>query len=480
MSDKWLERSTDVSVLLLNGEEDALYQSAFKTFDRTLGVRPLRAREEYWYEQIKRNFIYASAELFVNPPVSTEGARIPNPRPCHAVTSVGKEIVYLSNEESLGSSDHDLRPWDDVFAGVLRDLRIDPEEKKIKKAPTKKKVTVAGGATGKKGGATHATLELISKKGTLCFRQSNLEDYVIASNSLKGLRDVGEKPQSSAIAVARSSGSAGPRGLDSGTTPSSIHEEEETEAEVEAEKLIRKRPRTETSAPTPYEEDCAKRAYRKKKGSLRSLYRFSPGKCWHFFLISFCLSNFQSSFTFPKAAVKKPEVEVRGPEAKKTKFTIIPPKTGNVEGLAGETEKPADKVVEKVGEKVVEKTIEIISEKVQGSELVKTTGLDQHVITRKEPQIRTENLAAQHDALAQTENVQTATGGSAGDVQAQVILKDVSATGRDVGGSGVTTKKGDTGKKPRQPSLIRAEDTLGDIYSKTYTEDHANEAHVPV
>ncbi|KAJ0513424.1 hypothetical protein HanRHA438_Chr10g0447021 [Helianthus annuus] len=109
MSDKWSERSKEVPVLLLNGEEQALYQSAFKTFAETMGMRPLRDGEEFWYKQIKPRFIYTPVELFVNPLVTTEGAHIPNPKPCRAVTSSGEEIVYLSSEESVASSDHNLR-----------------------------------------------------------------------------------------------------------------------------------------------------------------------------------------------------------------------------------------------------------------------------------------------------------------------------------------------------------------------------------
>ncbi|KAM0047094.1 hypothetical protein Hdeb2414_s0009g00324451 [Helianthus debilis subsp. tardiflorus] len=106
MSDKWPEGSKEVPVLLLDGEAQALYQSAFKTFAGTMGVRPLRDGEEYRYEQIKPRFIYAPAELFVNPPVETEGVHIPNPRPCRAVTSAGEEIVYLSSEKSVASEEN--------------------------------------------------------------------------------------------------------------------------------------------------------------------------------------------------------------------------------------------------------------------------------------------------------------------------------------------------------------------------------------
>ncbi|MFS7977672.1 hypothetical protein Hanom_Chr10g00906781 [Helianthus anomalus] len=228
MSDKWPERSKEVP--------QALYQSAFKTFAGTMGVRPLRDGEEFWHKQIKPRFIYIPAELFVNPPVATEGTHILNPRPCRVVTSAGEEIVYLSSEEFVASSDHDLRSWDVVFAGVLRDLGIDHEEKKTKKAPTKKtvvkkKVSVDAGATSKKTGGGRATTE-IPKKGLLA---------------------IAEKPQSNAVAASKSVGSAGSRGPDSGATPSSVYEEEEeAEEEVEGEKLVaRKRSREEAAATTP-------------------------------------------------------------------------------------------------------------------------------------------------------------------------------------------------------------------------------------
>ncbi|KAF5801724.1 hypothetical protein HanRHA438_Chr06g0260641 [Helianthus annuus] len=219
--------------------------------------------------------MFAPAELFANPPVATEGAHIPNPRPLRGVTSAGKEIIYISSEESVASSNHELSSWDDVFAGVLRDLRIDHEEKRPKKTAAKKKVTVTGGAS-KKVGATRATSDAASKNGTLHFRQSNLEDFVVATDTL-GLHNIGDKPQSSAVAVARSTGSARLKGPDFGATPSFIHEEAETE-KPEAEKLIRKRSRAETATTTCLAKKIATGKPIEKKGSLRSLYTdVSPG-----------------------------------------------------------------------------------------------------------------------------------------------------------------------------------------------------------
>ncbi|KAM0009027.1 hypothetical protein Hdeb2414_s0006g00220561 [Helianthus debilis subsp. tardiflorus] len=122
MNDKWPENNEIVPVLLLNGEEVALYQSAFPAFAGTMGVRPLRGGEVYWFEQIRPNFMYARAELFAARPAVTEGARIPNTRPCRAITTTGKEIVYLSSEESVASLEHEVKPSHGMFIDVLRNL----------------------------------------------------------------------------------------------------------------------------------------------------------------------------------------------------------------------------------------------------------------------------------------------------------------------------------------------------------------------
>ncbi|KAJ0462472.1 hypothetical protein HanOQP8_Chr16g0638461 [Helianthus annuus] len=224
MSDKWSEQSKDVPMLLFDGQEVALYQSAFPAFSGTMGMRPLRGGKEYWFEHIKPNFMYARAELFAAPPAATEGARYPNPRPCRAMTPAGKEIVYLSSEESLHSSEHELKPSCGVFAGVLCDLGVEHEEKRLKR-PAKKKVTVSNAAA--------------------------------------------------------TAGSAGSKGTDSGATPTFVHVEE-TEAEPEAEKLVRKnaskRSRADTGTETtPPAKNAATGKHNGKKASLRSHYsEFSP------------------------------------------------------------------------------------------------------------------------------------------------------------------------------------------------------------
>ncbi|KAM0027657.1 hypothetical protein Hdeb2414_s0019g00542751 [Helianthus debilis subsp. tardiflorus] len=165
MSDKWPEDNESVSVFLLNDEETALYQSAFPTFAGVMGTRPLRDGEEFWLEQIHPNFMYARIEAFAAYPLATEVALIPNPKPCRAITSVGKEIVYLSSEESVASSERELNPSHDLFAGVLHNLVVNPDEK-TPKMVSKKKTTTARGATIKKTEVAGTTSDAESQKGT--------------------------------------------------------------------------------------------------------------------------------------------------------------------------------------------------------------------------------------------------------------------------------------------------------------------------
>ncbi|KAM0009391.1 hypothetical protein Hdeb2414_s0009g00308091 [Helianthus debilis subsp. tardiflorus] len=244
-----------------------------------MAVRPLRSGEPYWYEQIKGNILYPPARVFANPPSTTKGAQLPKPRPLRDVTSAGKEILFLSSEESVGSSQEELSSWSNIFAGVLRDLGIDPEDKPKKAAKKKvKKVTVDTGATGKRGGSSHAATTS-QDKGTLRFRQSNLDDYVVASDSLEGLSCIGEKKKTSASG-SKSSGSAGSRIPEVGATPTSIaldeEEEEEHEEEVAAKLVSRKRVREETISGSKLVQKTVGPVIG-KQSSLHSLYKFSPG-----------------------------------------------------------------------------------------------------------------------------------------------------------------------------------------------------------
>ncbi|KAM0057781.1 hypothetical protein Hdeb2414_s0005g00162461 [Helianthus debilis subsp. tardiflorus] len=421
MSDKWPERSEEIPVLKFNSEEAQLYQATFPTFGGSMGVRPLQAGEAYWYESIKVHFLYPPAGAFANPPTVTEGAR-----PLRGVTSVGKEILFLSSEESVGSSQEELSSWSNIFAFVLRDLVIDPEERP-KKAPAKKKtskkVIVGTGATSKKGGSSRVTATT---------------------------HDKGEKKKSSGTA-SKSSGSAGSRAPESGATPSSIPVEEEEEVEEEAGTLLtRKRSREETAAGAEPTQNTDVAPVIGKQSRLRSLYKFSP------------------------EALKKTPEKVKGvelekpkePAPKKTKFVIIPPKP-----IKKEVEKTVE---EPTGEVVPEKeTLETEApaitkqDKAQGPKVVGVTGLDQPFKT-KGPEVVKPMVAALPDAPTQTY---------------KAAYKDifVVAAGAGAGGSIAVGQmgEGNKGSMPRAP--IGAKDTLGDIYYKTYTEDQRGEAlHQPV
>ncbi|KAF5758815.1 hypothetical protein HanRHA438_Chr16g0746181 [Helianthus annuus] len=173
-----------------------------------MGTRPLRDGEEFWLEQIRPNFMYTRLDVFATPPLATEGARIPNPRPCRAITSTRKEIVYLSSEELVDSSECKFSPSHNLFAGVLHNLGVDPDEKKPKRV-SKKKAATASGAAVKKTMVAEVTSDAGSQKGG--------------------------KPQGGAARGSRSVGSKGP---DTGVTPLSDHEEG-AGADPEAEELIR-------------------------------------------------------------------------------------------------------------------------------------------------------------------------------------------------------------------------------------------------
>ncbi|MFS7953661.1 hypothetical protein Hanom_Chr07g00621261 [Helianthus anomalus] len=93
---------------------------------------------------------------------------------------------------------------------------------------------------------------------------------------------------------------------------------------------------------------------------------------------NYCLGKFLTLFSFSEA-LKKPEVKTKEPEPKKSKFTIIPPKSVSEKEVGKGVEKPAGTVPEKEAQKTVEKTAEAIPDEVQGPEVVRITGLDQPI-----------------------------------------------------------------------------------------------------
>ncbi|MFS8024568.1 hypothetical protein Hanom_Chr16g01464751 [Helianthus anomalus] len=217
MSDKWPRTSKNVPVLLLDG-----------TF---MGVWPLCDDEELWYEKIRVNLMYLTADAFAEPPTATKGAHILNPRACRAKTPAGEEYsseFNVSNcDESIASLEHELNIPSFVFAGILG---IDSEGQKPKRPSKKKNVTVAKGARAKKLEATAVASNAASRKGTARPPQHSLNDYVIIPDSMEELHSIGGKFKGVGMTSTRSSGSVSSRDQPSGASPTSTPAEEDVEA----------------------------------------------------------------------------------------------------------------------------------------------------------------------------------------------------------------------------------------------------------
>ncbi|KAM0039482.1 hypothetical protein Hdeb2414_s0012g00382621 [Helianthus debilis subsp. tardiflorus] len=301
---------------------------------------------------------------------------------------------------------------------MLCDLGINPEEKKKKLSKKKKMITIDAEVTNKKGGSSRTAAGVVDK-GTLHFRQSNLEDYVIISDSLEGLSRIGEKKIGAA--GSKSSGSVGSRNPDAGATPSSnALDDEEEEEEEPAEKLIsRKRSREETTVGASVAQ---------KTGE-------AP---------PFKSARLEAEKEKKKAA-EKPVDKTAEKERDKKKAS----------------EKPVGDDPKETGAAAT-----TAHEKTQGPEVVHITGLDQplHEKKKKEtvhgkgPEVVKPTEPAQVDAPTQTAQVASAARGSAA-----TSYKD--ATTAAVG-AGAASDAGRT-----MPQTTSPKDTMGDIYYMTYTEE---------
>ncbi|KAJ0754661.1 hypothetical protein HanPI659440_Chr09g0349311 [Helianthus annuus] len=144
--------------------------------------------------------MYHPSDVFVVPPTATEDACVPNPMPCRAITPAEEEGTLLSSEESIASSKHGLKSPCDVFAGSLRELGIDQEEKKPKRVSKKKVVTVAEGARPIKQEVRIAASDAASRKGMARPHQCSLDDFVIVAKSMEELYSLGGKFKASVAA----------------------------------------------------------------------------------------------------------------------------------------------------------------------------------------------------------------------------------------------------------------------------------------
>ncbi|KAJ0834098.1 hypothetical protein HanRHA438_Chr16g0739901 [Helianthus annuus] len=435
MSDQWSPSSREIPVLKLGDQEAQLYQAAFSTFGGSMGVRPLRDDEESWYDQIKGNFMFPAADAFASPPTTTEGAQYPKPRPLRSVTFAGKETLYLSSEESVG---------------VLRDLGIDPEEKK--KKPVKKKKKVEPEVTSKGTGTSHATTAAV--KGTLRLRQRDLDDYVIISDSFEGLSRVANGK--TGAGGSKSSGSAGSRNPEAGATPSFPEDDEAEEEDAGAQLIGRKRGRSEAttgvaSAPTSVVIPAVG-----KTSKLRSLYKFSP---------EIKKKTPEKGVTFTEAAAKRPKITIKSTDTAAQDAAKAAEAQRKVEeGRKREEEKK--RVAEKKRKDEEERKRKEEEEKKKKEEERKRKAEEERVAEAAKKRALEE--LEKKKAMEQPVNVQgpevTNPTHSAPVITSKGAGRHASSSASSGGAGGFN------------PNVIGAKDTVGDIYYKTYNEEERGDA----
>ncbi|KAJ0884296.1 hypothetical protein HanPSC8_Chr10g0432091 [Helianthus annuus] len=448
MSDQWSPSSREVPVLKIGDQEAQLYQAAFSTFGGSMGVRPLRDDEESWYDQIKGNFMFPAADAFASPPTAIEGAQYPKPRPLRSVTLAGKETLYLSSEESVGSSSGELSSWSKIFAGVLRDLGIDPEEKK--KKPVKKKKKVEPEVTSKGTGPSRATTAAV--KGTLRLRQRDLDDYVIISDSFEGLSRVAKGK--TGAGGSKSSGSAGSRNPEAGATPSFPEDDEAEEEDAGAQLIGRKRGRSEAttgvaSAPTSVVIPAVG-----KTSKLRSLYKFSP---------EIKKKTPEKGVTFNEAAAKRPKITIKSTDtAAQDAAKAVEAQRKVEEGRKREEEK---RVAEKKRKDEEERKRKEEEEKKKEEERKRKAEEERVAEAAKK---RALEELEKKKAMEQPANVQgpevTNPTHSAPVITSKGAGRHASSSASSGGAGGFN------------PNVIGAKDTVGDIYNKTYNEEERGDA----
>ncbi|XP_021975072.1 eukaryotic translation initiation factor 5B-like [Helianthus annuus] len=403
MSDRWSPNIKEVPVLKIGDQEAQLYQAAFATFGGSMGVRQLRDDEESWYDQIKGNFMYPVDGAFASPPTTTEG--------------------------------------------VLRDLGIDPEEKK-KKPLKKKKTKVDSEVTNKGTGTSRATA--VAVKGTLRLRQRDLDDYVMISDSLEGLSRTAETK--TGAGGSKSSGSAGSRNPDAGATPS-VPEDEEAEEEDAAAQLIgRKRGRSEATAGMVSAPTAGGIPLVGKTSNLRSLYRFSP---------EIKKKTPEKGVKFNEPGSKRPKITIKSSDTAAQDAA----KAAEAQRKAQENQKREEEWKKKIEEEKRRKDEEERKKKAEeekAAEEAKKRALEKELEQKK--------------AMDQPVNVQGP----------EVAKPTHSAHAETHDRSKITTSKGSGrytssgassgGAEGYNPNVIGAKDTVGDIYYKTYTEEERGDA----
>ncbi|KAJ0939097.1 hypothetical protein HanRHA438_Chr02g0057211 [Helianthus annuus] len=432
--------------------------------------------------------MYPVADAFTTLPTTTEGAQLPKPRPLRSVTSAGKEVVYLYSEESVGSSNGELSSWSNIFAGVLRDLGIDPEEKK---KPLKKKKTVKAGpeVTSQGAGSSRATAAAV--KGTLRLRQSDLNDYVIISDSLEGLLRTADVK--TGAGSSKSSGSAGSRNPDAGATPSVHEEETEEEKDAVAQLIGRKRVRSETTAGVASAPIVDVLPLVGKTSKLRSLYKFSP---------EIKKKTPEKGVTFTEPEPKRLKITIKssqtaGGESAKEKNIAEQDvaKAVDAQRKAEERRKKEEEKKKKAEEDKKKKTEEgkkkVEEENRKNAEEEKRKKAEEEKRKKAEEEKRAFELEREQEqkkAMDKLINVQESevVRGSERRQGPEVVKPTHPAHAETHDRSKIHTSKGSSrytssgasssGAGGYNPNVIGAKDTVGDIYYKSYTEEERGDA----
>ncbi|KAM0035191.1 hypothetical protein Hdeb2414_s0015g00443431 [Helianthus debilis subsp. tardiflorus] len=440
MSDQWPPSSREVPVFAANCflpffiHRSATLPSCLHYLWWLHWARALRDDEESWYDQIKENFMFPAADAFASPPTATAGAQYPKPRPLRSVTLAVKETFYLSSEESVGSSNGELSSWSKIVAGVLRNLGIDPEEKK--KKPVKKKKAepeVTSKSTGP-GRATSAAVE-----GTVRLRQRDLDDYLVISDSFEGLSH-----------TAKAKTGAGGSKSSGGATPSMPEDVEESEEEdVEAQLIGRKRARSETTAVVVPAPTASGIPVIGKTSNLRSLYRFSP---------EIKKRTPEKAVTFSEAGVKRPKITIKSTDT-----------TAQDAAKAAEAQRKVEEDRKREEEKK-----KIAAEKKKKEEEEKRKKEEERKRKEEERKRKEEEERkhrAEQERLAEVAKKQALEKGPevARPTQSGPVISKgsgrVASSSASSGGAG-----------GYNPNVIGAKDTVGDIYYKTYNEEERGDA----
>ncbi|KAJ0861076.1 hypothetical protein HanPSC8_Chr12g0502651 [Helianthus annuus] len=409
---------------------------------------------EGWYDQIKGNFMFPPADVFASPPDATEGAQYPKPRPLRSVTSAGKETFYLSSEESVGSSNGELSSLPKIFAGVLRDLGVDPEEKKKKPSKKKKKADVE--VTSKGPGASRATTAAV--KGTLRLRQRDLDDYVIISDSYEGLSYAAMGK--TGAGGSKGSGSAGSRNPDADATPSQPEDEEEEEEET-APLIGRKRGRSEATTGMASAPVSVVIPVVGKKSKLRSLYQFSP---------EIKKKTPEKGVKFVEPSTKRPKVatEPSDSAARDAAKTAEAQRKAEEDRRKEESRIAAQKNAEERKRKEEEEK-KRKEEEERKLEAERKRKAEEERKLREEADRQRKAEEARKERAADQSSVQGQSGVPKPPPAAPIVtskgLGRYVSSGASSGGAG-----------GYNPNVIGAKDTVGDIYYKTYTEEERGDA----